>query len=949
MNIANSIKLIIFLLAGGFSLAHASFKISKVSMECGSTDICRDYQKKTRVFTRSDMNKKALLASIKQFMLKGDITNLSYKLISSENGKLLKLRFEIVPILEEIVFIGANDVNIDKVKNLLSLREGDYFSPGKVQADLATVRAFVGDRGYLQPLIKYKIVGGQSEIKLQYDIKLGPATIVEDISVQNKNDSIKKLIKNKLLGYIGDPYNKIDFKLRLSEIEEDMLKNGYLFSSITLKDLSYRSNSFLVVPELEVKLGPKYIFSFYGNKIFNRQELLKEIRNEVGKTISGINVLALETALLKMYKKKGFYNVKIKTSRRENATKNQYAYSSYYFKIEENQKTIVDKILFTGSGQISSSQLLKNLDKEASGLVRDSYYDEKFFKDFKKSLERYYWQNGFIFINVSGPIIVFSDNKKNVSIEYKISEGLQTRVATIKLSGIDESNASAIKKILYNQEGRPFNSHQLPEDYVLIENYLKSIGHLNVVIKNKNDQNAVVSYSNGYHLVDLFFDIEQGKVFRFNEVIVIGNIKTKNRVIERELRLQKGEVLSAQKLQGIKKRLESIGLFAKVSISTLEDILGNGMVNLLISVKEKDRTHLAISPGFRTDIGARFEFEISRENLGGVNRSVGFKTVLNQRFNLDTLDSARRERNKRFIEYTGTLNFTEPYLFRSLYTFNTSLNATKRRFRSFDAEILRVNTIFSREFTDYFFGSLKYQFESITQNNATDPEKDNGHFSIGGVTSAITFDLRDSRIKPRSGAYFNLSLELANPLLLSQNDSDIEINFIKFISRNRFYIPMSFGLIAMSYSMGYQQDISRTDVGRIPSIKVFRLTGIDLVRGFADDEINRLDSREDIQDALIDNSAFFQSLKIEPRIEVDDNVLVGFFFDAGKVYKDSFRPWRLRTSAGISLKYQLPVGTIDLDYGFKLGRKREPGDNPAAGDRRSLESAGRLHLSIGFF
>ena len=85
---------------------------------------------------------------------------------------------------------------------------------------------------------------------------------------------------------------------------------------------------------------------------------------------------------------------------------------------------------------------------------------------------------------------------------------------------------------------------------------------------------------------------------------------------------------------------------------------------------------------------------------------------------------------------------------------------------------------------------------------------DNGSFEIGAITPSFTADYRNTRINATSGAWFNISNEFANPLLLSQKNKDLTINFYKLISRNRFYIPIPRGTIALSL-VGGVEDIKK--------------------------------------------------------------------------------------------------------------------------------------------
>jgi outer membrane protein insertion porin family len=140
---------------------------------------------------------------------------------------------------------------------------------------------------------------------------------------------------------------------------------------------------------------------------------------------------------------------------------------------------------------------------------------------------------------------------------------------------------------------------------------------------------------------------------------------------------------------------------------------------------------------------------------------------------------------------------------------------------------------------------------------------------------------------------------------------------------------------------GFNSDGTIRTRGYIPSIKVFRLDGFDIVRGFADNEINKVDEGEDITSKRIQGKAYFVNFKFEPRYYIDDTLVIGPFFDAGRLFVDTIRPADLRTSTGLTLKFLTPVGTLDFDYGVKLNRQ-----DLGNGNR---ESFGRFHLSIGYF
>ncbi|TNF29577.1 MAG: hypothetical protein EP319_06965, partial [Deltaproteobacteria bacterium] len=353
---------------------------------------------------------------------------------------------------------------------------------------------------------------------------------------------------------------------------------------------------------------------------------------------------------------------------------------------------------------------------------------------------------------------------------------------------------------------------------------------------------------------------------------------------------------------------------------------------------------------------------INYGNIGGYNHTIGFKGQVNQRLDSSNINATRRVLYEKMTEFLARGNYNWPHVLGSKFELDFSAQYQRRRYFDFDADILRSSVQLSRVLwssTSRSFrskkakryqltGALKYQFETISQYQASD-EIDNDYFKIGGVTPSIDLDLRDDPIDPRYGAYFGLSWEIANPALRSIEDNDLIVDFQKIVSRNKFYYSLGNLTLALSTSFGVQKNNS-TDLksdgtgdttGYIPSIKVFRLDGVDTVRGYSNEEINILSNQQDIGDVIIRGKAYFANIKIEPRFRITDNFITGPFIDAGRVYINSFKPLDLRTSAGLTMKLLTPVGSLDFDYGVKLKRQIKPnGDN---------EQFGRFHLSIGFF
>jgi outer membrane protein insertion porin family len=543
-------------------------------------------------------------------------------------------------------------------------------------------------------------------------------------------------------------------------------------------------------------------------------------------------------------------------------------------------------------------------------------------------------------------------------VTYSIKEWQQCLLDKINLSGVAEEVKPKILEKLVNKQGKPLNVIELESDLSRALDQLREEGYFYATITNL-DKNSVVTYESNYTKSQLNLNFKPGKIALFETAVLAGNRVTKDKVLLREIKIEKGDFVTPGKIKNIRDRINSLGIFGRVQVIPLVvNKLTNddfNKTNLIIQVQEKKFGRGEIAPGYRTDVGAKISLTLTKSNVLGLNDSGTLKFQVNRRFSLRQFDARRRASRKHRIEGISRFSYSFPHLF-DVADFTSNVSIQRRRFFAFDADIYRISPQLTKQIVDKpgnrIGASLKYQYERIRQFDATQL-RDRATFEIGSITPGLTFDFRDSQISPRSGAYFGLSWEFANPGFGSQKDSEIEINFSKVISRNRFYIPLysKTFVLAISLAAGMQRNYATNLVsdgqgglqtkGYIPSIKVFRLDGFDLVRGFADAEINRLRNGNDITEERIDGRAYFTNLKFEPRYYMSDSIVLGTFFDAGKIHLNKFKPLDVRTSAGLTFKFLTPVGTLDFDYGVKLRRIRSGLDE--------RESFGRFHLSIGYF
>lgn len=885
----------------------------------------------------------------------------SYKVL--KNGDQLEFHVHALP-KKKIGDISINynvQVNLPELSTYIPAKSGDYFDRNKIQAIRSSLENFLSDRGFQDLSIIFHTTENEKTVDIKVDVELKSITRVKEVRIATSNPKLIGRVESRFLSFEGEILDRLRFKLVVDQLSRELFESGFYHSEVTLLPEQKVDSGKGVILRVKVKYGPLYSFYFQGNNYKTRSELLSIYSDAVRKSDAKELSESFKNEVIQAYEQAGLYGTDVNISKFEGVNKSELSFVNFFVHIKEGQKKPVGRPIFRGNTNVSDEALNELYDKSSSVLASRNFLDMKFLKDFQSELKEFYLARGHVFAEVSGPIIENAGSLTNIT--YSIRERQQAKLSSIRITPLESELEGLVANKLKNKVGEPVNIPALESDLDTVLDELHSEGYFFAEIKNLSDD-SLLTYSSNFSEADLKIELESSRKVELNTVLVTGYDKTKLEVLTREIPLKKGDLITPKSVAKIKERLISLDLFSSVRVApevlTVQGASSERQkANLLIQVDEKAFGVGEVAPGFRTDLGAKASVGLTYNNISGMNRSVSVNLEANRRIDYSDFDTRRRKEEKDLTEYSAKVNFNEPYLFSSELQFDASSAYQRKRFVSFDADIFRVSPQISKVFFDKLTLSVKYQYEEIRQFDATNKDF-NDDFTIGSVTPSFTFDLRDDPVRPRKGAFFGLDWEFANPTFFSMDDEDITVNYYRMISRNNFYVPISDHFtLAFSLAGGIQKNFADeiqydengdplrdsdgniVRKGFIPSTKVFRLDGIDTVRGFDGQEINRLRDSRNIGEVVVNDTAYFFNVKFEPRYYFSDNFALGGFFDAGRVFVDTFRPLDLRSAVGLTFKLLTPVGSLDFDYGVKLKRKRF--------ESEGRESFGRFHLTIGFF
>ena len=735
---------------------------------------------------------------------------------------------------------------------------------------------------------------------------------------------------------------KIGTKITQNDINVAMKKlysQGF-FTDISITHIS--KNILNIRVEENAVVGNIFI---QGNKKIKDTILKADLQIKKGNTYSRFQIDSDIKRIEASYKKAGYFEVSVHFFPKKRRTN----IIDITIIVNEGQKSKIKKIAFYGNTHFLQKDLLCAIaSREISWnryFASDSLYNQNRLVLDKELLHEYYVQKGYINFKILASNVEILRNTQSFFLTYIISEGQKFNFGKLsidcKIQGIKTSN---LAQHIECREGAVFNKNLIANSIDKMANFITHKGHTSFEIDyqlNKNDTNGTVNIK---------FIINKTPTLLVKDINIIGNARTIDRIIRRELTIYERDSLDLSKIQRSKKRIVNLGYFNAVEIENNQTLKKNKL-NLDIKIQE-------------TATGS-VKFAIGYNGASGI---IGSATLAEYNF-LGNGQIIELDVNKTKKNLSASFSFTEPRVAdRNLSVgfdiFTVSQNKVNRNLLHFQNG--GVSFKFGYSINEYLHHNLHYSIKN---------EKYNGHYYtyismtqpinsiMHLVTHSIMYDKLNNRTNPTMGYVIKLN----------QN----------FMGTNREISYLHNQLYAGFYQSLYKENVILHLIGRVNNVKAINnpnihvannlFIGEEYIRGF---DISGVGPRiKKYQDSLGGKNSLTGTAEISfPISIIKHGRMKGVLFtdfgtlletDAGKYKcKDTrcicnnhnkidvnigSKPLcnnkklnfeyindskRIRASYGIGLIWQSPFGLVKLDYGIPY--KNE-----------SFDDISRIRFSIG--
>jgi len=649
---------------------------------------------------------------------------------------------------------------------------------------------------------------------------------------------------------------------------------------------------------------------FVGMKEFDKEQVKKGLRDvgfQEGRTFDRAQLEQAEQEVKRQYLTRGKYGV-IVTATVTPLERNRV---SINFTIDEGEVAKIRSINIVGNRVFSEKDLLAQFVLRTPGWFtwytkNDQYSRQKLQGDLE-NLRSYYMNRGYLDFNIESTQVSITPDKRDIYITVNLSEGERYTVSDVKLGGELIVPEEELRKLITIKPGEPFSREKLTETTKRIAERLGNDGYAFA------NCNAVPEVNREKRTVNFTVMIDPGRRVYVRRINVVGNTRTRDEVVRREMRQLEGSFYDAAKLQLTKQRIDKTQYFSEVEVETPPVTGTTDQVDVTVRVKERPTGNVLLGIGFSSADKLILQGAISQANIFGTGNTFGaqvsrgsFSKVLSLSFTQPyyTVDGVSRG----FDVYTRSVDASVL----ALGHYKTSAVGGGVRFGVPITEVDTVSVGLSAEGTslDLFDDSPNRLLNFRNQFGSE------YSFLIG--SGGWARDTRDSAIWTTRGNLQRATLEATVPTGT--------LRYYKAGYEMQWYYPIS-----QNFTLALHGDIGAGDgFGNkpLPFFKNYYAGGVTSVRGYSTASLGPRDTNDGSviggNRRVVGNAELLFPL---PGAGTDRSVRLGAFVDGGQVFApgEKLDLGELRYSTGLSVAWNSPVGPLKFSVAKPLNAKT--GDN----------------------
>ena len=700
---------------------------------------------------------------------------------------------------------------------------------------------------------------------------------------------------------------------------------------------------------------------FMGNKKIKDRKFEDELNITKGQRIKPNTLTELSKEIKEIYMEKGYLNVFITPSLilpSEEAIsyskKGKDLIRDMVFDIKERDKVKIKNIIFDGNLTFSDFRLrweMKETKRQPWYMFWRSTFDKKKFQDDMDLLTTFYRNKGFRDFYFVSDSITYSENRKDMNIVLSLKEGNEYKYRNFSWEGMSLFDEKNLQKALALSKGDKYNE----EDFNLavfsrVQGLYLDLGYIYSRVEPEVTPIGVDS-------LDVRFIITENHKVYIDNITILGNTRTRENVIRRQLRVFPGDVYNQERIGRSYREVMMLNYFANAAPNVIP--VSEDKVDIEFQVEEKPAGQASANMGYSQYLGLTGGGGLSLPNFQGKgqNLSFSFNAGVSSGTNQYSYQNYNQNRPK---SRSASISFTDPMINDTKNLVGGSvyyrmMGGSAMYYSPLETTIAGASIMLGRIFRwpdDYFRGTWQFQ---VNRRQYRGTQEDIDRYAGGrqesdgiSVTQTIRRDSRDHPEFPTIGSHFSINSSLSGWILGGQE------NFHKHTLNLEWYTPTFWKFVLMnSMKIGVIKTLPSYNAGisYIPYNDRFIMGGNGIpygnaLRGYDDNRVGPLT----LSGTPIGGNALVK-FGTEFRVPFAQNpVVYGVIFaEMGNVWSSidlmerlslpRNSPLDLKRSMGAGIRFFMPmIGMLGFDIGYGFDRVNQYGN---------LEPAWKTSLTFG--
>jgi outer membrane protein insertion porin family len=686
--------------------------------------------------------------------------------------------------------------------------------------------------------------------------------------------------------------------------------------------------------------------TFTGVKKSRRKELKKDTDLKTGAMVTDNLIVTSTNYFKKKFTDKGFLKTKVSINKTKDTSDINVINMDVH--IDKGTRIKIKDITFTGNKEFSNRKLRKSMSNTKEKMFgrfwkASKYIEDNYREDLESILEKYSRQ-GYRDARILSDKLIWNDNN-TISLEIEVEEGKQYYFSDINYVGNKSFTVDQLSRILGIDKGDVYNGTVLKErvkgDNTPNSQDLQTLYHNNGFLFATIDvvETKVVNDS-----ITVEIRIREDEEATIKRVTVIGNDKTNDHVIYRELRVKPGDLFNRAEIIRSIREIGQLGFFDTNVTPEVKPDWQNKTADIDFTVTEKGGSQIELQGGYG---GGAF---IGTLGLSFNNFSIRNMFKKEEYKPLPTGDgqklSLRLQASRTYSTYS--FSFTEPWLGgKKPQSFSFSIyNSNQYQYdyttgivdKDQNLSIVGVTLGLGRRLQwpdDYFQLSHSISYQNFSLNNygfrvGTDILSNANLNNLSYEVKLIRNSSGPSLIFPTYGSEFSIGAKLTIPYSLFNNKEYSNISlaekykwmeYYKLSFKGKWYTAFTDKLVLMMNAEGGFLGDYSSRVGATPFERFF--VGGDGLAAYQLDgrETVGLRGYENSQLSSIQGGTIYNKFQLELRYSISDKPSASIytlgFLEAGNSYDNfsSYNPFELKRSAGVGIRIFMPAfGLLGIDF-----------------------------------